>query len=124
MLRQLGSYHKRAEEVNNIEDTGVSSEYDDRFLKMEPSLEDIKQHLASANVAKEDTQENLADVNDQFSAVVLQVDNLKEGIKAIKDSAAEINGTIANLKNKTRPAPSAKPIFEQEFFKRFKTLLH
>lgn len=38
--------------ANNIEDTGISSEYDESFEFMEKQIAEIKNHLSSVNITK------------------------------------------------------------------------
>lgn len=38
--------------ANNIEDTGISSEYDESFEYMEKQISEVKNHLENVNITK------------------------------------------------------------------------
>ncbi|VDK43423.1 unnamed protein product [Anisakis simplex] len=74
------------DKANNIEDTGVTSVYDDAFEKMEQSLADVKAQLESANITK-------ADVDD----LQQQMDSLLE--KRITDTTSAVDSAEEELKS-------------------------
>lgn len=78
LRRELDALIDRA---NNIEDTGISSEYDDRFEQMETKIAEVKKQLESVNITKED------------------IDNLK---KQMEDLQTEIDGARARLAEKNK----------------------
>jgi len=82
MRSQLEALIHRA---NNIEDTGISSEYDDSFGQMEKQIGEVKRQLEAVNITKED----LDKLRRQMDALQAQIDTTREQL-------AEKNQRVVN----------------------------
>ncbi|KAI3416331.1 hypothetical protein GPALN_005866 [Globodera pallida] len=109
--RELDSLILRA---NNIEDTGISSEYDDTFAEMEDKIGDVKRRMEGVNITKEDveqlrrqmhqlqsqidaTREMLQEKNQRVTRVSTNVNLAEEGVKTLNESAQQIVQLANNL---------------------------
>lgn len=75
--------------ANNIEDTGISSEYDDRFEQMEGKIAEVRKKLESVNITKDDI-DNLRK----------QMENLQSEIDAARARLAEKNKRVSQISTK------------------------
>ncbi|CAD5219384.1 unnamed protein product [Bursaphelenchus okinawaensis] len=102
------------ERANNIEDTGVSSEYDETFEKMEVQINGVKTQLEAVNISKEDVEglrkkiDSLeADVSDARSRVLEKnekvlkiasdVDIAEQQVTALKAKADDLTKMAEDL---------------------------
>ncbi|KAL3094721.1 hypothetical protein niasHS_006016 [Heterodera schachtii] len=100
--------------ANNIEDTGISSEYDDTFVEMENKIGEVKRRMEGINITKEDmeqlrrqmdhlqkqidtTREMLAEKNQRVTRVSTEVNLAEEGVKNLNESAQQIVQLANNL---------------------------
>lgn len=72
--------------ANNIEDTGISSEYDDTFLAMEKQIGEVRSKLETINITKEDVED-----------LRKQIDLLQEDIDASRKLLASKNEQVTQL---------------------------
>lgn len=93
------------ERANNIEDTGVSSEYDEAFAKMEADIADVRVHLEAVNISKEDVDQLRqkvdglqSEVESARSLLTAKNENVAKGVSAV-DLAV---GQVEELKAKTQ----------------------
>lgn len=82
--------------ANSIEDTGVSSEYDDAFAKMEAKIGEVKQQLESVNISKSD------------------VDNIKERIDRLQSDVESSKRALDEKSSRVAETVSAVGIAEQQ----------
>lgn len=83
LKKELNSLIDRA---NNIEDTGISSEYDQAFEAMEKQIVEVKTKLEGINITKEDV-DNLKK----------RMDELQTQIDAAKEKLQERNQRVTRI---------------------------
>lgn len=83
MRAQLEALIHRA---NNIEDTGISSEYDDNFGQMEKQIVEVKKQLEAMNITKED-----------LDKLRRQMDELQAQIDQTREQLAEKNQRVVKM---------------------------
>lgn len=72
--------------ANNIEDTGISSEYDQAFEAMEKQIIEVKKKLEGINITKDDV-DNLKK----------RMDNLQDKIDSAKEKLQERNQRVTRI---------------------------
>ncbi|KAI1733245.1 laminin EGF domain-containing protein [Ditylenchus destructor] len=116
LKRELDELIDRA---NNIEDTGVSSQYDESFEAMEKQIAEVKKQLEGVNITKDDvdtlkkqmeslqtqidsSREKLAEKNQRVTRVSTDVDLAAEGIRSLNETARTLTQLADQLsKNAT-----------------------
>lgn len=115
LRRELDSLMDRA---NNIEDTGISSEYDEAFAKMESQINEVSSKLKVVNITKEDVDELrkqiellqsdieashrlLAQKNEQVTGVSSQVDLAETQLKKLNESVEKYTRDAQSFKDKS-----------------------
>lgn len=93
LKRELDALIKRA---NNIEDTGISSEYDDRFEQMEGKIAEVKKQLESVNITKED------------------IDNLKKQMESLQSEIDAARARLAEKNKRVTKVSTAVDLAEEE----------
>ncbi|KAF7637603.1 hypothetical protein Mgra_00002860 [Meloidogyne graminicola] len=108
---------KLVERALNIEDTGISSEYDDSFIQMEKQVENVRKQLEAVNITKEDldilrqqmqnlqkqidsTRELLTDKTHRVTKVSTVVNLIEEDIRQLNASTKQITQLADNLNTK------------------------
>uniref|UniRef100_A0A915MXT1 Laminin subunit beta-1 n=1 Tax=Meloidogyne javanica TaxID=6303 RepID=A0A915MXT1_MELJA len=102
------------ERALNIEDTGISSEYDESFIQMEKQIEEVKRQLEVVNITKEDldnlrqqmqtlqkqidsTRDLLSEKNQRVTKVSTEVNLMEEDIRVLNESTRQITQLADNL---------------------------
>lgn len=105
------------ERANNIEDTGVSSEYDDTFAQMEKQIVDVRSKLQAVNITKDDLDKlrnkmdtlqtridsaraMLSEKNQRVTHVSTGVNLAEEEVKNLNESTRQITQLADNLSKK------------------------
>ncbi|KAI6236382.1 Laminin subunit beta-1 [Aphelenchoides besseyi] len=102
--------------ANNIEDTGISSEYDETFEKMESQIASVRAHLSNINITKEDVdglqkqieqlqtdtdsvRNRLAQKNDRVTAVSSAVELAEKQVNSLREKEKELTRLAEELRS-------------------------
>lgn len=76
--------------ANNIEDTGISSEYDQAFETMEKQIIEVKTKLEGINITKDD----IDNLKKRMDNLQIQIDNAKEKLQERNQRVTRIQTNV------------------------------
>ncbi|KAI6223535.1 Laminin subunit beta-1 [Aphelenchoides fujianensis] len=78
------------ERANNIEDTGISSEYDETFVQMESQIAAVRAHLNSINISKEDVE----GLRNQIELLQTETDDVRNRLSAKNERVTAVSSAV------------------------------
>jgi chromosome segregation ATPase len=86
-------------QANNIEDTGISSQYDDTFAGMESQIKEVRSKLESINITKEDVDELRKQIDLLQSEIEVSRGHLTKKNDHVTNVSSSVDLAEAQLKN-------------------------
>uniref|UniRef100_A0A1I8B0Z9 Laminin subunit beta-1 n=1 Tax=Meloidogyne hapla TaxID=6305 RepID=A0A1I8B0Z9_MELHA len=100
---------KLVERALNIEDTGISSEYDESFIQMEKQVEEedldlLRQQMQTLQTQIDSTRDLLSAKNQRVTKISTEVNLAEQDIRVLNESTRQISQLADNLKDRSEGA--------------------
>uniref|UniRef100_A0A0N5AN25 Laminin subunit beta-1 n=1 Tax=Syphacia muris TaxID=451379 RepID=A0A0N5AN25_9BILA len=92
------------ERANSIEDTGVTSVYDDAFERIENTIKDVRVKLESANITKQDVENLQAKTDELSKKIALAKEDLSKLSPGIIQATASIDSAREDMEKLLKKA--------------------